>query len=67
MHSKNKKSDGGNDMTDIIVSVIIAVLVVSAVVYIRKQKKKGAHCIGCPASGGCSCGCSDSKKSKKHI
>lgn len=50
--------------------ILIAVLVIiagSASVYIMKQKKRGARCIGCPSAktcgsqahctGGCGCNC----------
>ncbi len=39
---------------DIIAIVIALGIVVGAVLYIIKQKKKGKRCIGCP-DGGCSC------------
>ena len=38
---------------DIIVMLIIAVLVIAAICYIRKQKKNGVACIGCPHAGTC--------------
>lgn len=49
---------------DFIVILIVAVLVIAAIVYIRRQKKKGVTCIGCPHAaecakrkqGGCSTG-----------
>lgn len=37
----------------------IVVLVGAAVLYIRKEKKKGTRCIGCPSAGECSGGCED--------
>ena len=37
----------------IVIAVILAILV-SASVYIWKEKKRGVKCIGCPE--GCSCG-----------
>lgn len=39
---------------DIIVALVVLVMIGAALLYIRKQKKHGAACIGCPA--GCSCG-----------
>lgn len=50
-------------MTDIIVIAIVAVILVLAVGYIIRAKKRGVKCIGCPAGGcgscssggGCSC------------
>lgn len=54
-------------MTDFIVVVVLAVIVGAAVIYIKKAKKSGVKCIGCPHSGSCgtkgqgenncSCGC----------
>ena len=50
-------------MTDIIVGLIVLVIVAAALLYIRKEKKKGVVCIGCPNAGTCakkhdhSCGC----------
>lgn len=41
-------------MVDVIVVAVIAVIIGAAVVYIRKEKKKGVKCIGCPAAGTCS-------------
>ena len=51
-------------MVNYIVGAIIAALVVSAIAYIVKEKKKGVKCIGCSAAatcahakaGGCACG-----------
>ena len=40
-------------MANIIVGVIIAIAVIFAVVYIRRSKRKGNKCIGCPYSGSC--------------
>ncbi len=45
-------------MTDIIVGLVIAAILGSAITYIVKQKKKGVKCIGCPDSGACSGNCS---------
>lgn len=45
-------------MTDIIISVMLIVIVGSAVGYIIKAKKSGKKCIGCPDSGTCDkCNC----------
>ena len=48
-------------MVDLIVIAVIALIVGGAGLYIRKAKKRGVKCIGCPAAqnGGCSscCGC----------
>jgi len=51
-------------MADIIVGLIVLMIVGAAIVYIRKEKKKGVRCIGCPAAGKCAaraqgnCSCS---------
>ena len=54
-------------MADFILVAVIAVLIGAAVIYIRKEKKRGVRCIGCPSAGmcaskqkeagTCSCGC----------
>ncbi|MBQ2924752.1 MAG: FeoB-associated Cys-rich membrane protein [Anaerotignum sp.] len=47
-------------MTDIIVGLVVLAMVGAALGYIRKQKKSGAVCIGCPHAGTCgkkNCGC----------
>ncbi len=52
-------------MTDLIVGLIVVIIVGAALLYIRKEKKCGAVCIGCPHAGTCSkhhdeghgCGC----------
>ena len=41
-------------MENIIVIAVILAILVSASVYIWKEKKRGVKCIGCPE--GCSCG-----------
>ena len=54
-------------MGDYIALAVVAIIVVAAVIYIIKQKKSGAGCIGCPhanmcpSKGGCSC-CKDKKE-----
>lgn len=44
-------------MTDFIVLGIIVVIIVVAIAYIVKEKKRGVKCIGCPAGGTCSGNC----------
>lgn len=41
-------------MVDYIVGAILAVVVIAAVTYIVKAKRKGQVCIGCSNSGSCS-------------
>lgn len=50
-------------MADLIVIIILLVLIGASVIYIRKEKKRGVKCIGCPdgatcakKQGGCGCG-----------
>lgn len=45
-------------LTDIIVTVVLVVILGSAIAYIIKSKKKGVKCIGCPEG----CNCSHSRK-----
>ena len=45
-------------MTDLIIVAILAVVLGGAAGYIRKAKKRGQTCIGCP--GGCSSSSSSS-------
>ena len=37
-------------MTDITVTLIIAIIVIAAITKIVIEKKKGARCVGCPTS-----------------
>ena len=50
-------------MADIIVVAILLVIVGAAIYYIRREKKRGVTCIGCPHAGTCAkksqCGCGD--------
>ena len=39
-------------MIDLIIVIVAAVIITAAAAYIRREKKQGARCIGCP-SGGC--------------
>ena len=54
---------------DFVIVAVIALILGAAILYIRKAKKKGVKCIGCPDAGacsgkcaGCSGDCCDSKK-----
>ena len=63
-------------MMDLVIILIIVAVVGAAVMYIRKAKRRGVKCIGCPSAGecankhncssenGCSCGCHTDKN--KH-
>ena len=46
-------------MTDFVVVIVLALIVGAAVIYIKKAKKKGVNCIGCPHSGKCGQKCSE--------
>lgn len=48
-------------MTDLIIIVVVAAIVVLAGLYVYKAKKSGQKCVGCPNSKTCgskNCGCS---------
>ena len=45
-------------MVDLILIFVIAAIVGGAVWYIRREKRKGVRCVGCPHSGTCSGNCS---------
>lgn len=40
-------------MSNVIAVIILILVIGAAVAYIVRAKKKGAKCIGCPASGNC--------------
>jgi len=46
---------------DVIISLIIIVLVILAIGYILRMKKKGARCIGCPNASQCGGKCHNNK------
>lgn len=43
---------------DYLILAVVALIAGSIIFYIRRQKKKGVKCIGCPDSGTCSGKCS---------
>jgi len=45
-------------MIDFLIILLVAVIIGAIVFYIRREKKKGARCIGCPHAGTCSGHCS---------
>ena len=49
-------------MENVVIILIGAAVVACAVIYIRKEKKKGKKCIGCPYADQCAGGCEHSKK-----
>ncbi len=40
-------------MEDILVLVILAVVLVAAIIYVVRAKKKGVKCVGCPHANTC--------------
>jgi len=56
------------DPIDYAIIAVIVLILGSAIFYIRKARKSGKKCIGCPDSGSCSgscgtcsCGCGQNK------
>ena len=45
-------------MTNIIVIAVVAAILGAAIWYIRKEKRQGAHCVGCPHTASCGSKCS---------
>ena len=43
---------------DYLILVIVAVILGAAILYLRKARKKGIKCIGCPDGAKCSGSCS---------
>lgn len=50
-------------MADFVVVVVVVCVIGAAIVYIVKEKKRGAKCIGCPSGGQCG-GCSNAEDLK---
>jgi len=40
-------------MTDLILVLVLVAIVGGAIAYIRKEKKRGVRCVGCPDGGTC--------------
>lgn len=40
-------------MTDLILVLVLVTIVGGAIAYIRKEKKRGVRCVGCPDGGTC--------------
>ena len=49
------------NIADFLVIVLILGILGSVALFLRKQKKKGVKCVGCPASGSCAAGGCGSK------
>ena len=45
-------------MADFLILIVILGIVGSSIWYIRKEKKRGVRCVGCPDGGTCSGHCS---------
>ena len=45
-------------MINFVLVLIIIVIVGGALAYIRKEKKRGVRCVGCPSGGTCGGKCS---------
>ncbi|MCR4793014.1 MAG: hypothetical protein K5871_09690 [Lachnospiraceae bacterium] len=43
----------GSMLANTIIILILAVSLSASCTYIYREKKKGAHCIGCPMAGNC--------------
>jgi len=43
-------------MVNLIVTLILALILGAAIFYIRREKKRGTKCVGCPYSKTCSAG-----------
>lgn len=44
-------------MINVVLGLIIVAIVGAAILYIRKEKKRGVKCIGCPDAETCSGNC----------
>lgn len=44
-------------MADFLIIVILAVIIGGALWYIRREKRRGKKCVGCPYASQCSGGC----------
>ncbi len=40
-------------MENIVIIIVIALVIGGAIMYIRKERKKGIKCIGCPMAAEC--------------
>lgn len=57
-------------MGSIVLACLLSAIVIAVVLYLRREKKRGAKCIGCPYAKQCgdhgSCGGKPSNKLKQH-
>lgn len=45
-------------MINVVLVLVIIAIVGGALIYIRKEKKRGVQCVGCPHGGSCGGKCS---------
>lgn len=45
-------------MVNFVLIIVIMAIVGAAIAYIRKEKKRGVRCVGCPDAGTCGGNCS---------
>ena len=45
------------NLIDYVIIAIVALILGLSIWFIRKSKKSGKKCIGCPSGGSCSSGC----------
>ena len=51
------------ELIDIVIIAVIVAIVGFVIWYLRREKKRGAKCIGCPSGGNC-CNCMANKTSE---
>ena len=49
------------NIKDVIIVIVLVAIMVSVLIYIGKQKKKGNKCIGCPHGSKCNGSCGNDK------
>lgn len=54
-------------MENFVVAAIVLLMIAIAVIYIVRQKKKGAKCVGCPMGGQCASKCQCSSGNHANI
>ena len=55
----------GVQMKDIIIILALVVIIGSGIFYIRREKKRGSKCIGCPYAKQCGRTCGKATKQEK--
>lgn len=54
-------------MVDSVLLLVIIAIVGGALIYIRKEKKRGVRCVGCPHGGNCGGKCSGSINNEDDV